>query len=150
LLPTMTEEAQFNLAWPVAAMLVDGEVGPDQTLEHRLSDPQIRRLAQKVSIVESDALNELCRLFELGDPRGRFASVVTITLKDGRAFHSGKIEGGLRFPQSGWDEDTMEDKFRWLAGYVLDDARIDTLADMAWHFEDVPDVRDLTRPLNRA
>ena len=37
-LPTTTEEAQFNLAWPVAAMLVDGEIGPEQTLERRLQD----------------------------------------------------------------------------------------------------------------
>ena len=27
-LPTTTEEAQFNQAWPLAAMLVDGEIGP--------------------------------------------------------------------------------------------------------------------------
>ena len=39
-LPTTTEEAQFNQAWPLAAMLVDGEIGPAQMLETRLSDPQ--------------------------------------------------------------------------------------------------------------
>ncbi|MCP4118617.1 MAG: MmgE/PrpD family protein, partial [Desulfobacteraceae bacterium] len=72
-LPTTTEEAQFNLAWPVAAMLVDGEVGPDQTAEHRLNDPIIRGLAQRIEVVESENLNELCRLYEKGDPRGRFA-----------------------------------------------------------------------------
>ncbi len=32
-LPSTTEEAQFNQAWPLAAMLVDGEIGPAQTLE---------------------------------------------------------------------------------------------------------------------
>ena len=32
-LPTTLEEAQFNQAWPLAAMLVDGEVGPAQMLE---------------------------------------------------------------------------------------------------------------------
>ena len=32
-LPTTTEEAQFNQAWPLAAMLVDGEIGPAQMLE---------------------------------------------------------------------------------------------------------------------
>ena len=51
-LPTTTEEAQFNQAWPLAAMLVDGEIGPAQMLEARLSDPQIRMLAAKVEVVE--------------------------------------------------------------------------------------------------
>jgi len=79
-LPSTTEEAQFNLAWPVAAMLVDGEIGPHQTGEHRLKDPVIRNLARRVEVVESEELNKLCRLHAAGDPRGRFASIVTIKL----------------------------------------------------------------------
>ncbi|MBN1179406.1 MAG: MmgE/PrpD family protein, partial [Anaerolineae bacterium] len=97
-LPTTTEEAQFNMAWPIAAILVDGEVGPGQTLERRLDDPHIRSLARKVEVEESEELNELCRLFEKGDPRGRFASKVTFVLEDGRTLHSGLVDGGLRFP----------------------------------------------------
>ncbi len=146
-LPTTTEEAQFNLAWPIAAMLVDGEVGPGQTLEQRLDDLRIRSLAQKVEVVESEDLNELCRLFEKGDPRGLFASIVTIILKDGGEFNSGMVEGGLRFPQPGWDEPKMEEKFRWLAAYVLDKVRIQALLDMLWRFDGVSNVRELTQML---
>jgi 2-methylcitrate dehydratase PrpD len=143
-LPTTTEEAQFNVAWPVAAMLVDGEIGPAQTLESRLKDPDIRSVASKVELVESEALNELCRLSELGDPRGRFASQVTIVLQDGTDFESGLVEGSFRFPTPGWPRQKMEDKFRWLARFVLDDRRIDGLLEMAWHFEDAPTVTQLT------
>ena len=146
-LPATTEEAQFNVAWPLAALLVDGEVGPDQTLEHRLNDPQIRSLAQKVEIEESEELNELCRLFEQGDPGGRFASVVRIHLNDGREFDSGMVESGEKHPQPGWDAQVMEEKFRWLAGYVLDETLVDTVLDMLWHFEDVDSVHELTRLL---
>ena len=146
-LPTTTEEAQFNVAWPLAAMLVDGEVGPAQTLEHRLDDPQIRAVAQKVEIQESDELNELCRLFELGDPRGRFASIVRIRLNDGREFDSGMVESGEQHPPVGWDETVMEDKFRWLAQHVLEDDQIDALLDTLWHFDQVPDVREFTAGL---
>ena len=32
-LPTTTEAAQFNLAWPLAVFLLDGEIGPDQILD---------------------------------------------------------------------------------------------------------------------
>lgn len=143
-LPATTEEAQFNVAWPVAAALVDGEVGPAQVLEQRLHDPQLRELAGKVELVESEELNELCRLYRLGDPRGSFSGAVTIRLKDGREFYSGIVDAGAPFPQPDWDEARIEEKFRWLAGQVLDPARVDTLADMAWHFEDLASVRELT------
>ena len=72
---------------------------------------------------------------------------MTITLRDGRAFHSGLVDGGLRFPQSGWDEARMSDKFRWLAGFVLDADRLQLLLDRLWHFEGVPDVRPFARSL---
>jgi 2-methylcitrate dehydratase PrpD len=146
-LPTTTEEAQFNLAWPVAAMLVDGEIGLQQILEHRLKDARIRDLAQRIEVQESEELNELCRLYEKGDPRGRFSSKVTISLKDGQEFNSGLVEGGLSFPQPGWNEQVMEDKFRWLAGNVLERGRVDQLLHMLWRFDQVPDVRELTRML---
>ena len=146
-LPTTTEEAQFNLAWPVAAMLVDGEVGPAQTLEHRLGDPEIRNLAQKVEIVHSDEMQELCELFDKGDPRGHWACIVTVILEDGKEFKSGIEDGGFHFPAPVWDEPRIETKFRWVAANVLDQDRIDALADVVWHFEDVSDVRELTAML---
>jgi 2-methylcitrate dehydratase PrpD len=146
-LPSTTEEAQFNVAWPLAAMLVDGEVGPNQTLEPRLNDPQIAALAQKVQIHESDELNELCRLYELGDPRGRFASIVTITLTDGRVFNSGLVEANEQHPPVGWDDDRIADKFRWLVGHVLDESQVEGLLETLCHFDDVFDVREFTRVL---
>jgi 2-methylcitrate dehydratase PrpD len=83
-LPSTTEEAQFSQAWPLAAMLFDGEIGPHQVLEERLADPRIRSLASRVSVVESPEMERLCKLFEQGDPQGRFASTVTVHVKDGR------------------------------------------------------------------
>jgi 2-methylcitrate dehydratase PrpD len=147
-LPTTTEEAQFNQAWPIAAMLVDGEIGPGQMLEGRLSDPRLREIAQKVEVFESDEMEGLCRLFEQGDPNGRFASVVTITLKNGQTFNSGLVDGGLRFPPSAWDEGRMADKFRWLANYVLDVSTVDETLDMLFHFEELLNVRQLTENIS--
>jgi len=147
-LPTTTEEAQFNMAWPVAAMLLDGEIGPPQTLEHRLQDPELQEMARKVELIESEELNRLAELFEKGDERGRWASRVTLVLEDGRAFRSGLEDGGFHFPTSVWGEEEIEEKFRWLAANVLDQERIDTLVTTAWQFEDVPDVRELTAMLS--
>jgi 2-methylcitrate dehydratase PrpD len=142
-LPRTTEEAQFNLAWPVAAMLVDGEIGPAQTLEKRLQDQTIRALAAKVEVRESEELNELCRLFALGDPRGRFASRVTLVLKDGRRLESGLVSGGLAYPTAGWDEQRMEEKFYWLVDPVLGRDRADRLIELVWSFQEQPGVDEL-------
>jgi 2-methylcitrate dehydratase PrpD len=139
-IPTTTEEAQFNLAWPVAAILVDGEVGPKQMLEDRLSDPVIRELARKVKAKETEELNELHRLFKIGDRRGRFASKVTIVLKDGKKYESGIVDAGQLFPQAEWNAKMIEDKFRDLAGHVMESDRIERLIDMIWGFENILNV----------
>ena len=144
-LPTTTEEAQFNLAWPVAAMLVDGEIGPAQTLEQRLRDEKISRLAAKVEIRESEELNELCRLFHAGNVRGRFASRVTLILADGTSLDSGLVDGGLAYPPIGWDRSTMEEKFHWLVDPVLGKNRADELVKLVWSFDKQPGVAQLIR-----
>ncbi len=147
-LPATTEEAQFNLAWPLAVFLLDGEIGPDQILEHRFDDQRVRTLASKIELVESDELNELHQRAVRGEPGGKYAAVVTITLEDGRQFTSGIMDGGIRHPQ-GWDESRVEEKFRWLVSHILEDSRIEPLVDMVGHFEDVDDVHELTQLVAR-
>jgi 2-methylcitrate dehydratase PrpD len=146
-LPTTTEEAQFNLAWPLAALLLDGEVGPAQVLEQRLGDQRVRSLAEKIELVEAEDLNELYRLASRGDPRGKYAARVAITLEDGTRCQSGEVEGNINYPQQGWDQERLEEKFRWLAGQVLDRTRIDGLLELVWSCEQVDDVRLLGRLL---
>ena len=146
-LPTTTEEAQFNLAWPVAAMLVDGEIGPNQTLEHRLDDPIIRALAQRVDVVESENLNELCQLYREGDPRCCFGSIVNIILKDGRKFTSGIKDGGMNTAAPDWTHETMAEKFRWLGESVLDKDRVNEILETAWHLNELDSVWELTEKL---
>jgi 2-methylcitrate dehydratase PrpD len=142
-LPSTTEEAQFSQSWPLAAMLVDGEIGPAQILEQRLSDPRIRSLASKVTAVESPEMARLCKLFEQGDPGGRFASMVTIILKDGREYRSGVVDGGLRFPQPDWDVARMDEKLRWMAQFVLDEACTDALSDRVWRFDELTGAAEI-------
>jgi 2-methylcitrate dehydratase PrpD len=144
-IPSNTEEAQFNLAWPLAALLLDGEVGPAQILEERFSDPELLELAGKVTVVETDELNRLYSLAERGDLSGCYAAIVNITLKDGRAFRSDIVEGNINFPQEGWDGERVEEKFRWLARSVLDEATVEQLVEMVRNFEQVAEVSQFTR-----
>ncbi len=143
-LPTTTEEAQFNVAWPLAALLVDGEVGPEQVLPHRLSDPRLQALVGKVELVETAELNDLYRRAQQGDPTGRYASVVTITLHDGQAFRSGMVEGEINYPQAGWDAERVEAKFSWLGGRVLDSERLAQVLSVGRKMDGVATVAALT------
>ena len=146
--PTTTEEAQFSVKWPLAAYLVDGEVGPDQILESRFSDAIINTLVDKIELVESEELNILYRpSFEGGD-EGLDASRVLIRLEDDRTLDSGVVSDACQIEPHG-DEERLEKKFRWLTGYVLEQDRINRLLEMLWHFEEVPSVGELTSLLRR-
>jgi hypothetical protein len=122
-------------------------VGPDQVLEHRLGDERIRSLVEKTRLVEASDLNELYELATRGDPRGTYAARVSITTWDGTRYHSGEVEGNINYPQEGWDEERLESKFRWLTGGALDAAKADELVQMVRSFDQVGDVRLLTRLL---
>jgi hypothetical protein len=68
---------------------------------------------------------------------------VTLVLKDGRVLASGRVGGSLSFPQTGWDEATMEEKFRWLVEPVLGQDRLERLISLVWRFDEVKDVGEL-------
>ena len=146
--PTTTEEAQFSVKWPLAAYLIDGEVGPDQVLESRLGDASIKALVDKIELVESEELDDLYRPSFEGTGRGLSASRVVIRLEDGRTLDSGPVSDSCRIEAHG-DDERLEAKFRWLTGYVLEQDRTDRLLEMLWHFEAVPDVGELTSLLRR-
>jgi len=142
-LPETTEQAQFNLAWPIAALIVDGEVGPKQVLEPRLSDERMRAIAAKVELVVSDELTRLYQLCEVGDPEGRDAARVTIELMNGQ-----KIESGLAhipiYAEQAWDRDRVERKFRWLLEDSFHESAINQLVEIIWNFDKLRDVSKLT------
>ncbi len=146
--PTTTEEAQFSVKWPLAVYLIDGQVGPDQILESRFDDANIKALVDKIDLVETDELNDLYRPSFEGTGEGLSANRVVIQLDDDRILDSGLVSDSCRIAAWG-DEDRLEKKFRWLTGYVLEERKIDRLLEMLWHFDEVLHVKDLTTLLSR-
>lgn len=141
--PRNEEEAQFNVAWPLAALLIDGKVGPDQMVGDRLKDERILDLAAKVELHESEELNRLYRA-------KHYPCAVEIVLSDGRTFASGIEEYGTVGKSrcdSGGDLVTraeVEDKFRWLCGHVIDAETIEKCVQLVYGFERLPDLKALT------
>lgn len=136
--PTTTEEAQFSVVWPLACLLLDGEIGPDQILEHRFGDARVRALVDKIELVldpEIDALYDALQEMDL-----RMYSAVEIFTRDGRRLDSGIVERAADM----WDEQSLERKFRWLVNYVLPAPRVEQLVSASADLENLPDIRQFT------
>jgi 2-methylcitrate dehydratase PrpD len=140
--PESTEEAQFSVKWPLAALLVDGEVGPDQVLESRLGDVRLRALSDKIDIIEDPEIDRMYRLVDdtVDEQYGLMTSRVVINLADGRTLDSGIVERGAH----DWDEASLERKFHWITSYAIDQGTRDRLANMVWEFDRVASVKELT------
>ncbi len=143
--PATTEEAQFSVKWPLACLLLDGSIGPDQILEHRFSDPAVRTLFDKIELVLDPAIDAMYKQAQEMDLR--MHSAVEVTLQDGRRFDSGIVERGA----DRWDQAMLEDKFRWLLGHVLPDGSpvIEQVIELLQSFENVGHVHELTRLLKQ-
>ncbi len=133
--PRTTEEAQYSLAFPLAAALVDGVVGPDQVLPPRLDDPELLRLMDLVTI-------EVDQVYEAAFPEKTIAEVM-IETGSGESFSSGPMEPQWE-PSTGLpDEKELKEKFLWLAGPVLGDERAGKLAAFVLNLDRQDDLTPL-------
>ncbi|MCA9925142.1 MAG: MmgE/PrpD family protein, partial [Anaerolineales bacterium] len=132
--PANTEEAQYSLPFPVAAALVHNKLGAAELSGAALRDPLVLRLADSVELVEDEAYNGRF-------PAQRFARV-EVVLTDGTVLQSDEH-------QPGWDADVpptdeeLREKFRWLAGELLEDRRVVAMETAVWQLSESPDVTSL-------
>jgi 2-methylcitrate dehydratase PrpD len=87
--PANSEEAQYNLAFPLAMALIDGAVGPAQVLPPRIFDRDILDLAGRMEV---EVTQEFKALFP-----AKAVATVEITTRDGRRFDSGRFRASLSF-----------------------------------------------------
>jgi 2-methylcitrate dehydratase PrpD len=128
--PANTEEAQYNIAYPVAVALIDGEVGPRQVLPPRIFDEEIRDLLSKIT-------TEVGQEHESAFPAKTYAEVVVETIR-GETFASGRMGPRWEPPDTLPTDEELETKFHWLSDPVLGEYRCDELARLIWNFEQEP------------
>jgi 2-methylcitrate dehydratase PrpD len=100
--PKSTEEAQYAIAFPAAAMIVRGRLGPDEIAPAALQDPEVLAVSKRVHLSESDAFN---RKF----PAERWAEV-SFTLADGTRITS-PATSALGDPECPMTDRQIEQKF---------------------------------------
>jgi 2-methylcitrate dehydratase PrpD len=104
--PQTTEEAQYALGFPLAALLARGRLGAEEIMEDGLADPEIRVLASRIRLVEDPGLSAKF-------PAERIA-VAALTLDDGTVRVSAPTPA-RGDPESPLTEGEIVQKFRSLA-----------------------------------
>jgi 2-methylcitrate dehydratase PrpD len=140
--PATTEQAQYSIPFPVAVALVKstrgGEgwygLGTDEMIGAGLADPEARRLARVVELVEAP---ELTAIF----PK-RFLARVRLTLADGRTLVSPDttFRGELDDPLT---DTELSVKYRWLAQRLLGRGRLADIERLVWDIADAPSIEPL-------
>ncbi len=132
--PRTTEEAQYSLAWPVAAALVDGQVGPEHVSGARLEDARVRALASRVEAVLSVAVD---RRFP-----AEALSEVEIVMQGGAVHRSG-VCGAKGDPEDPMTEDALRGKFHGLAGPIIGPERAAAVERLVDDLDHQPGLGDL-------
>ena len=133
--PQNTEEAQYNLAFPLAAALIDGEVGPEQILPARIFSSQILKLADKVDIEISEVFDQLF-------PEKTCAEVIVHT-KSGASFSSDTMEAPWEPPDNLPSDSEIEEKFHGLVAPILGVQQTHQLCSLIWNLDNCQNIREL-------
>ena len=117
-MPTTTSQAQYALPFPVATMLVRGQIGPAEIEGAALTDPDVADVLRRISVRATDHHTAHFPL--------QRTACLKVTLGDGRMLSSGDTE-----PRGGPQEVPMspaevEEKFRIMCA-ALPAPRIDAL-----------------------
>ena len=137
--PQTKEQADYNLKYLIAVVLLDDEVGPAQLEPERVQAADTQALLKKVT-VRPDA--EFSKQY----PHA-LNTRVTIRCKDGQVFSKEHVgfEGGLDNPFT-WER-TVE-KFHWLSEQYADEALRGQIIDLVSTLDERP-IKELMQLLAR-
>ena len=124
--PATPDEFAYSIAFPVAAMIVRGQVGVPELAEATLQDPEILRISKATSLIDDPHLTQI----SVGK---RWAQVILV-LKDGR-----RVESNPRTPRGDVDmpltDADISYKFHLFADPVLGAIRARELEDLSGRFD---------------
>ena len=133
--PDTVTTAQMNLGYIAAVVLTDGEAFVDQFTDERIRDPELVSLSARVHVNADPEIDAL------GDA-ARHKTRLRVTMRDGRTFDAERDHGhgSSKDPMSTAE---VREKFRRLAGTVLDEARVDRLEHVIEEIDSADDLAGL-------
>ncbi len=139
IVPKTADEAQYNIAYPVAAALVNGDFGLLQILEKNLQNSDVIAMMSRLEfVVDKD--------IDAQFPEKRICKAEIIT-KDGKRFMSDECEPRGEAKENisvSW----LCDKFHRIAGSVLTEEGIENILPMLTGNEDLP-IREIVDQVNK-
>lgn len=133
--PETTEAAQYNLSFPLAMAIIDGEVGPRQVLPPRLHDHDVHALMDKIQVTVSADLQQNFPAEALAE--------TAIETTGGEIFESGVMSARWEPPDTLPSDDELVEKFYSLVEPVVGAEQTRAIESMIWEFEACADVRSL-------
>lgn len=139
IVPAAVDEAQYNIAYPVAAALVYGDFGYAQVRQESLGDPKVVAMMDKLSFAVDEK-------FDAQFPARRICQAEIVTA-DGRVLLSEECEPRGEACEN-IDLDWLSDKFRRIAGPVFSQAGQERFLAMVTSEEDLS-IRTIVDEVNR-
>lgn len=126
--PKTLDELAYSIAFPVAAIIVRGQMGPDELTPETLCDPDILRVSHATELIDDPELTER-------SVAQRWAQV-SLVLKDGR-----RLDAPERTPRGDLDAPLSDEeigaKFHLLANKHLGTPRAERLEELCFGFADL-------------
>tara|TARA_R110002049_G_scaffold10127_2_gene50257 strand:+ start:47441 stop:48778 length:1338 start_codon:yes stop_codon:yes gene_type:complete len=136
--PTSPDEFAYAIAFPVAAMIVRGQVGVAELAEDTLRDPDILRVSRATTLVDDPHFTRISD--------GKRWAQVTLTLHDGQ-----RVTDAARTPRGDTDlplsDAAISAKFHGFADPVLGHVRAAQLEDLSGRFDSL-DAADFSALLD--
>jgi len=124
--PTSLEDAEYNVAYPVAVAAIYGEFGPDQLEEKYFNEEETNKLMKKIHILKDLKIEK--RFPE------QCLSEIEIITNQGKEYNSGVIAA-----KGDWDcplsEQELENKFITITRGALSEKETNSLIGMVKDFE---------------
>lgn len=139
--PSSTDEAQYNIAWPVASSLVFGDVGFQQIRDEALNDKRVLSMMKRLSFEVSP---ELDALFP-----GKRMAFVEVVLKDGTQYKSKVYEAPGEMDDPELNLDWIRKKFKRITRWMLDDDKQDAIIDLMGKPDADVSMRELVLKINK-
>lgn len=132
--PTM-ESASYSIPFLVGAAVIDGEVGPDQIAEEKLSDPDILSIADRVEVILDPELDNYFPKMTV--------SKIEIKTTSGNVYQT-KVTSPKGEPRNPLSDKELTDKFKKLATKSISSETSERVIEVVKMLEKLSNLSELT------